>query len=98
MAEKYIVVAHPIEFTRKALCSFIKNEGYLTYELEVDDDIAFKAADLNPIALVIDEEFKHNGVEYRDLIKTFQTENFEIAGKVDPLELCREIKRVLESH
>ena len=98
VAEKYIVIAHPIDFACKALSAFLKDNGFKPYELEVDDDIAFRAQDLVPVALIIHSDFKHQKQENSEIIEAFNTKTHEISGEIDPQALASQIKHELESH
>lgn len=95
--EKYIIVAHPIDFTRKALSLYLKSVGFIPYELEPDDDIEFKAMDMEPVALIIYDTFEHQDKSNSAIIDAFSTRTYEISGKIDPFKLVGQIKQEVET-
>ncbi|MAZ47629.1 MAG: hypothetical protein CME65_03650 [Halobacteriovoraceae bacterium] len=96
--EKYIIIAHPESFVRKALSAFLTQVGFGSYQLEVDDDLLYKKQDLDPKGLVIHRDFKHNSKSVQEIIELFGVKSYELGETVDPQSLAGQIKRELESH
>ena len=75
--EKYIIIAHPESFVRKALSAFLNQAGFASYHLEVDDDLLYKKQDLDPKGLVIQKDFKHSSKSVQEIIELFGVKSFE---------------------
>ena len=108
--EKYIVIAHSIDFIVKTLSEFAKSRGYKVYGLESDDDIAFRMEDLRPAAVIFHASFTHSELSPLEItsflspeVKIINLGSEIIAGKqvvdepIDPYEFIEQLIDELES-